>query len=56
MNLSKQIKPKKAADGLPEKPIVGEHLAEEKLNLLRDEQIVQLYELMQATKGEEEKT
>lgn len=55
MNLSKQLKPKKAAGtGLPEKPIVGEYLDEEKLNLLRDEQIVQLYELMQATKGDEQ--
>lgn len=54
MNLSRQLKPKKASTGLPEKQIVGENLAEDKLNSLSDEQIVQLYELMQATKGEEQ--
>lgn len=62
LNLSQQLKPKKAASGNSSasstvKPkaatVVGQNLPEEKLNCLSDEQIVQLYELMRAAKGEQ---
>lgn len=58
LNLSKQLKPKKASSGEGAAPsmkpaAIGQNLPEEKLNCLRDEQIVQLYELMRAAKGEQ---